>query len=133
MPPIQPTRQPVRKPLVRRVHFLNGVLGVFCIASSAVAQVASHLPALAQATTPAAEATDFMSLLGNIAQVSPSGFIAWFAWFTVTRTIPEIVQQSREDLAAQREDFRNELAEMRQFHQKQLEALANVKPGRTQD
>lgn len=55
----------------------------------------------------AASGGDWLSALSTLTGV---GFAIWYAYFTVTKTIPSMMADHRADMLSARTDFKNEIA-----------------------
>ena len=59
----------------------------------------------------------------DIANLTATGILGWYAWHTASRTIPSMIKDFREESKEQRETFKGELRIERETHRDAVESL----------
>lgn len=59
----------------------------------------------------------------DLANLTATGILGWYAWHTASRTIPGLVKDFREESAEQRQSFREELRIEREAHRDAVDSL----------
>lgn len=82
---------------------------------AAAAGSAALVRLMAEAIPPAGELPRF-----DLANLTATGILGWYAWHTAARTIPGLVKDFREEAREQREAFKEEMRIERQSHRDDL-------------
>ena len=65
----------------------------------------------------------------DLANLTATGILGWYAWHTASRAIPQMIRDFREESKEQREAFKEELRIERESHRDAVESLRDAMRG----